>query len=54
MVKWKDLPVEDATWEAEQVLKHPKLNLLEGKQSWVGRTVMSPTAQETYDGVSLA
>ena len=23
LVKWKDLPIEDATWEGEQVLQHP-------------------------------
>ena len=42
MVKWKDLPIEDATWEGEQVLQHPNLKLLEDKQSRVGRTVMFP------------
>jgi len=41
LVKWKDLPVEDATWENEQVLQFPGLNLLEDKKIWVGRTVMS-------------
>ena len=25
LVKWKELPMEDATWEAEQVLQHPSL-----------------------------
>ena len=43
LVKWKDLPIEDATWEGEQVLQHPNLKFLEDKQSWVGRTVMSPS-----------
>jgi hypothetical protein len=33
--------VEDATWENEQVLQFPSLKLLEDKQIWVGRTVMS-------------
>ena len=23
LVQWKDLPIEEATWEAEQVLQHP-------------------------------
>ena len=41
LVKWKDLPMEDATWENEQVLQFPGLKLLEDKQIWVGRTVMS-------------
>ena len=40
LVKWKDLPVEDATWENEQVLQFPGLKLLEDKQIWAGRTVM--------------
>ncbi|XP_059067504.1 uncharacterized protein LOC131858320 [Cryptomeria japonica] len=31
LVKWKDLPVEDATWENEEVLQHPGLRLLEDK-----------------------
>ena len=43
LVKWKDLPIEDATWEGEQVLQHLNLKLLEDKQSWAGRTVMSPS-----------
>jgi hypothetical protein len=33
--------VEDATWENEQVLQFPCLKLLEDKQNWTGRTVMS-------------
>ena len=42
LVKWKDLPIEDATWESEQVLQLPGLKLLEDKQIWAGRTLMSP------------
>ena len=42
LVKWKDLPVEDATWEGEAILQHPALRLLEAKQFQEGRTVMSP------------
>jgi hypothetical protein len=44
LIKWKNLPIEDATWEGEQILQHPGLHLLEDKQSQVGRTVMSPLA----------
>ena len=44
LVKWKDLPIEDATWEGEQVLQHTNLKLLEDKQSRAGRIVMSPSA----------
>jgi hypothetical protein len=41
LVRWRGLPVEDATWESEQILQHPGLMLLEDKQSREGRTVMS-------------
>jgi hypothetical protein len=41
LTKWRGLPVEDGTWESEQVLHHPGLVLLEDKQSREGRTVMS-------------
>jgi hypothetical protein len=41
LIRWRDLPVEDATWEGDQILQHPSLQLLEGKQSREGRTVMS-------------
>lgn len=44
LVKWKDLLVTDATRKGEQVLKHLELKLLKGKQTWIGRTVMSPSA----------
>ena len=43
LVRWKDLPLEDATWEGESILQHPALlQLLVGKQLRGGRTVMSP------------
>ena len=32
LIKWKDLPIEDATWESEEILQHPKLRLLGDKQ----------------------
>lgn len=25
LVKWEELPIEDATWEGEQVLQHPDI-----------------------------
>lgn len=41
LVRWKESPIEDATWEREQVLHHPGLQLLKDKQFRVGRTIMS-------------
>lgn len=43
LIKWKDLPIEDATWESDSILQHPALSLLEDKQIQGGRTVMSPS-----------
>ena len=43
LVQCKDLHSEEATWEDEQILQHPNLALLEDKQYWVGRIVMSPS-----------
>lgn len=37
MIKWKNLPHDDANWENERVLE-----FLEGKQQEVGEIVMSP------------
>jgi len=41
LIIWRGLPIEDATWEREQVLQHPGLVFLEDKKFWEGRTVMS-------------
>jgi hypothetical protein len=44
LTKWKDLPIEDAMWENEQVVRETGLELLEGKQFLPRETVMSPTS----------
>jgi hypothetical protein len=43
LVRWRDFPIEDVTWEGENILQHPSLELLEDKQSWEGRIFMSPS-----------
>ena len=32
LVQWKELPIEDVTWEGEKVLQQLSLQLLEDKQ----------------------
>jgi hypothetical protein len=44
LVKWKNLPIENVTWENEQVLHETSSELLVGKQFLVGETVISPTS----------
>ena len=44
LVQWRDLPIEEATWEEEQVLQQPALQLLKDKQIRAGRIVMSSSA----------
>jgi hypothetical protein len=44
LVKWKDLLIEDATWESEQVLQETGSELLVGKKFLAGKTIMSPTS----------
>lgn len=40
LVKWKGLPLEDATWEGIEIFDHPSLQLLEVKQLEDRRNVM--------------
>ena len=42
LVKWKGLPLEDATWEGAHILEHPNLHCLRKKNIWEGELVMSP------------
>jgi hypothetical protein len=44
LVKWKNLPIEDATWEGEHMIQETGPELLVGKQFLAGETVMSPTS----------
>jgi hypothetical protein len=44
LIRWKDLPIEDATWEQEHVVREAGLELLEDKQFQEGEIVMSPTS----------
>jgi hypothetical protein len=43
LVKWKYLPIKDATWESEKVLHQLGSELLVGEKFLVGETVMSPS-----------
>jgi hypothetical protein len=44
LVKWKKLPIEDATWESEQVRQQTDSGLLVGKLFPLGETVMFPSS----------
>jgi hypothetical protein len=44
LIRWKDLPIEDATWEQEHMVREAGLELLEDKQFQAGEIVMSPTS----------
>ena len=42
LVKWKGLPLEDATWEGAHILEHPNLHCLRTSNIWEGGLVVSP------------
>ena len=42
LVKWKGLPLEDATWEGAHIFEHPNLHFLRTSNIWEGGLVMSP------------
>jgi hypothetical protein len=44
LIRWKDLPIEDATWEQEHVVREASLELRKDKQFQAGETVISPTS----------
>jgi hypothetical protein len=50
MVKWKNLPIQDATWENEQVLQQAGAKLLVGKQFPVGERLYCPPLLERGQG----
>ena len=33
LVRWKDLPSEDATWEEEKIFQHPNMKFIEDNKS---------------------
>jgi hypothetical protein len=43
LIKWKNLLIEDASWEDKRILKHLELKLLVGKKFQAGETVRSPS-----------
>jgi len=44
LVKWKNLPIEDATWEGKQLIHEIGPKLLMGTQFLAGETIMPPNS----------
>jgi hypothetical protein len=44
LIRWKDLPIEDVTWEQDHMVREVGLELLEDKKFQERETVMSPTS----------
>jgi hypothetical protein len=44
LIRWKDVPIEDATWEPEHVVREAGLEFLEDKKFQAGETIMSPAS----------
>ena len=42
LIRWRNLPDEDAPWEGEKILQHPSLQLLEDKQHFGGEDCNIP------------
>jgi hypothetical protein len=43
LIKWNNLPIEDASWEGEQVLQRIDSEILVGKQFQARETIRSPS-----------
>jgi hypothetical protein len=43
LVKWKNIPIEDASWENEHVIHQAGSRFLVGKKFQIGDTIMSPS-----------
>lgn len=43
LIQWKNLPIEDATWEYDLLIKkHPQLTNIEGNIGLNKRSILSP------------
>ena len=42
LIRWMNLPDEDATWEGQKMLQHPSLQILEDKKNLGGEDCNIP------------